>query len=80
MGFSSHSLHQICQEILGNKGDADVRSNSEIECGESNPKVCESFIFDCLCHGVKDIFIWECSISILFHFLNLGFGIIEGQA
>lgn len=79
MCLSSHSLHKICEEILGDKGDADVWGNPDIECGESNPKVSESFVFDGLAHCIKDILVGESSIWALFHFLNFGFGIIKWQ-
>ena len=80
MGFSSNSFSKICQEILSDEGNANVRSNSEIESGESNPHMGESFVFDSFAHCVKNVFVRECSIRVLLHFLDLSLCVIKRQA
>ena len=80
MSFSSQALDEVRQEVLGHQSDANVRRDSEVESGEADPQVSEALILDCLRHGVENVFVGEGSIRVLLHLLNLGLGVIKGQA
>lgn len=75
--FISVFFNCISEKVLQDQSDANMWSNSGIECRVSDPHACESFVFDCLSHSIKDAFVWENSLSIRFHFLNFCFGIVK---
>lgn len=77
MFLSSHLIDKVSKEVLGNQGDADVRSNSEVKCWESDPKFCHAFVLDGFSHCVENVLVWELSICIFLHLLNLGLGVVE---
>lgn len=77
MFLSSNFIDMISEEILCDQGDTDVRSNSEIKSGESNPKFSDSFVYNCFAHSIKNILVRELSIGVRFHLLYLCLGIIE---
>ncbi len=79
MFFSSHSVNSICQEVLSDQSDTNMRSDSEIESGEADPQFADSFIGNGLLHGIENVFIRELSIRVFLHFLYFCFCIIERQ-
>ena len=80
MFLSSHSVNSIGQEILCDQSDADMRSNSEVKGGESDPQLANSLVNNSLFHCVEDVFIWELSVGVFLHFLDFSFCVIKGQA
>lgn len=79
MFLSSNFVYVVGEEVLCDQGDAHVRSYSEVECWESNPKLSYAFVGNCLAHGIEDILVGELSIGICLHLLDLSLRIIKRQ-
>ena len=65
----SPMFYLLCDEILQNEGDCNVRGNSDIKGEIADPEMSESFSFNCLSHCIKNVFIGHFALSIWFHFL-----------
>ena len=68
-------------EIVENKEmDHDVRSNSDVECGESDPEFQWSLSQGSLTHSIDDILVWVLfSLGIHFHLLHSHLHVIKWE-
>lgn len=80
MFISSHSVNSISKEILCDQSDADMRGNSEVKSGESDPQLANSLVNYGLSHRIKDVLVWKLSVGVFLHFLDFSFCVIKGQA
>lgn len=79
MGSLPPLLHLLGQEILHYEGNRHMRCNSHIEGHVAHPEVSESLVFNGLAHGIEDVLVWEVSLGIWLHLLQLGLGIVEWE-
>ena len=71
-------LDVLGQEILSEKGDDNVRGDSDVEGQVSDPEVSESFSLDGFSQSIENVLVGVLAIRSFLHLLELGFGIIEG--
>lgn len=79
MFLSSDLVDPICQQVLCHQRYAHMRRNSEVKRRETNPKLCHSLILYCFAHRIKDVLVWELTICVFPHLLDLCLCIVKWQ-
>lgn len=76
---SSGSLSEVGQVVLDQQSNHSVRSDSEVESGETDPELEDSFSLDGLHGAVQESRVRELSIGTSLHLLELGLKVIRGE-
>jgi len=79
MLLSSDLVDPICQQVLCHQCDAHMRRDSEVKRWETHPKFCHSLILYCFAHRIKDVLVWELTICVFLHLLDLCLCIVKWQ-
>ena len=77
MILSSHLVDPVCQQVLSYQRDTHVGRYSEIESWETHPQLCHSLFLHRLTHRVENVLVWELTISVLLHLLDLCLCVVE---
>ena len=71
MFLSSDLVDPVSQQVLCHQCNANMRRDSEVKRRETDPKLIHSLVLHRLAHRVKDVFVWELTICIFLHLLDL---------